>query len=103
MKTANKDNLITLIQIYATGKVNSGFSPQVLAEAISQKVDFDQPIDIFSANKNRDVVRKISAGVRKLKSEMEGELKKLDKEEKLFANFLRGKITAYKELIDLLK
>jgi len=34
---------------------------------------------------------------------MEVELKKLDKEEKLFANFLRGKITAYQEIIDLLK
>jgi hypothetical protein len=27
----------------------------------------------------------------------------LDKEEKLFANFLRGKITAYHEVKDLLK
>lgn len=103
MKTANKDTLITLIQVYATGKVNSDFSPQVLAEAISKRVDFDQPIDIFSANKNRDVVRKLSKGVRSLKKEMEGELKKLDKEEKLFANFLRGKITAYQEIMDLLK
>jgi len=103
MKAANKDTLITLIQVYATGKVNSGFNPQVLAETISQRVDFDQPIDIFSANKNRDVIRKLSNGVRALKKDMEGELKKLDKEEKLFANFLRGKITAYQELMDLLK
>lgn len=103
MKSANKDSLITLIQIYATGKVTSDFSPQVLAEAISKKVDFDQPIDIFSANKNKDVLRKLRGGVRSLKKDMDGELKKLDKEEKLFANFLRGKITAYQELMDLLK
>jgi len=98
-----KNLLIGLIQTYATGKVTNDFSPQILAEAISQKVDFTQPIDIFSANKNRDVVRKLTRGVRALKKEMEGELKKLDKEEKLFANFLRGKITAYQEIIDLLK
>jgi hypothetical protein len=103
MKTANKDTLITLIQIYATGKVNSDFNPQALAEGISQKIDFDQPIDIFSANKNRDVVRKLKQGLSKLKKEMEEELKKLNKEEKLFANFLRGKITAYQEIKDLLK
>jgi len=98
-----KDLLIGLIQTYATGKVTNGFSPQILAEAINQKIDFTQPIDIFSANKNRDVVRKLTRGVKALKKEMEGELKKLDKEEKLFANFLRGKITAYQEIIDLLK
>jgi hypothetical protein len=103
MKTVNKDNLITLIQIYATGKVTSDFNPQALAEAISKQVDFDQPIDIFSANKNRDVIRKIRQGLSKLKKDMEGELKKLDKEEKLFANFLRGKITAYQEIRDLLR
>ena len=100
---ANKDTLIPLIQVYATGKVNSNFNPQALAEAISEKVDFDQPIDIFSANKNRNVIRKLSKGVQDLKKEMESELKKLDKEDKLFANFLRGKITAYQELMDLLK
>ncbi len=103
METINKDALITLIQIYATGKVKSDFSPQALAEAISAKVDFDQPIDIFSANKNRDVIKKLTKGVRELKKNMTEELKKLDKEEKLFANFLRGKITAYQELMDLLK
>lgn len=103
MKTANKDTLITLIQIYGTGKVNSEFSPQALAEAISKQVDFDQPIDIFSANKNRDVVRKVRQGLSQLKKEMEIELKKLGKDEKLFANFLRGKITAYREIRDLLK
>ena len=103
MKTANKDTLITLIQIYATGKVNSGFNPQVLAEAISKQVDFDQPIDIFSANKNKEVVRKTRQGLSQLKKEMEIELKKLGKDEKLFANFLRGKITAYQEIKDLLK
>jgi hypothetical protein len=98
-----KDLLIGLIQAYATGKVSNDFSPQILAEAISTKVDFTQSIDIFSANKNRDVVRKLTRGVKTLKKEMEGELKKLDKEEKLFANFLRGKITAYQEILDLLK
>jgi hypothetical protein len=103
MRTANKDSLITLIQIYATGKVNSGFSPQILAEAISKQVDFDQPIDIFSANKNKDVIRKGRQGISKLKKEMEAELKKLNKDEKLFANFLRGKVTAYQEIRDLLK
>ncbi len=103
MKAANKDVLISLIQIYATGKVNSEFSPQILAEAISKQVDFNQPIDIFSANKNKEVVKKVRQGLSKLKKEMESELKKLDKEEKLFANFLRGKITAYQEIRDLLK
>lgn len=103
MKTANKDTLITLIQIYGTGKVLPGFSPQVLAEVISKQVDFDQPIDIFSANKNKEVVRKGRQGISQLKKEMEVELKKLSKDEKLFANFLRGKITAYKEIKDLLK
>lgn len=98
-----KDILIGLIQVYATGKVSNDFNPQVLAEAISQKADFTQPIDIFSANKNRDVVRKFTKGIRTLKKEMEEELKKLDKEEKLLANFIRGKITAYKEMIDLLR
>jgi hypothetical protein len=98
-----KDLLIGLIQAYATGKVTNDFNPQILAEAISTKADFTQPIDIFSANKNRDVVRKLTRGVKSLKKEMEGELKKLDKEEKLFANFLRGKITSYQEILDLLK
>lgn len=98
-----RDLLIGLIQTYATGKVTNGFNPQALAEAISQQVNFNQPIDIFSANKNRDVVLKITRGVKSLKNDMEAELKNLDKEEKLFANFLRGKITAYKELLDLLK
>ena len=103
MKTGEKNSIIALIQTYAAGKVNPGFSPQALAEAISQQIKFNQPIDIFSANKNKDVVQKVRQGLSKLKKEMAEELKKLDKDEKLFANFLKGKITAYQEIRDLLK
>ena len=103
MNAQEKLALVTLIQVYATGKVNNFFSPQVLAEAISEKIDFEQPIDIFSANKNREAIKNAKKQIRALKKDMEEELKKLDKEEKLFANFLRGKITAYKEVLDLIK
>lgn len=103
METLEKNNLINLIQLYATGKVTNGFNPQALAEAISQKVAFNQPINVFSANKNHEVIRNLSKGISALKKEMEAELKNLDKEEKLLANFIRGKITAYQELKDLLK
>lgn len=98
-----KSNLVSLIQIYAKGRVNNDFNPQALAEAILKQMDFNKPIDVFSANKNRDSVKKVSKGISDLKKNMEEELKKLGKDEKLFANFLRGKITAYKEIKGLLK
>jgi hypothetical protein len=34
---------------------------------------------------------------------MNDELNKLTKEEKLFGNFIRGKLTAYAEVLDILK
>lgn len=103
METINKDLLVSLIQNYAIGKVNSEFSPQILAESIFKQVNINQPIDIFLAGKNKETIKKVSNGLPVLKKDMENELEKLDEEEKLFANFLRGKITAYQEINDLLK
>ena len=103
METINKDLLVSLIQNYAIGKVNSEFSPQILAESIFKQVNINRPIDIFLAGKNKETIKKVSNGLPVLKKDMENELEKLDEEEKLFANFLRGKITAYQEINDLLK
>ena len=103
MKSTTKDLLIDVIQSYAIGKVNSDFSPQALAAAILKKVDFNKPISEISASRNRDILRTFRQGISDFKNSMDSELKKLNKEEKLFANFLRGKITAYQEVKNLIK
>jgi hypothetical protein len=97
-----KNIIIELLQSSLAGKLDPSvnFRPQFLADAIIQKINFNQPIDNWV---NLNSVEKIKIGIAALDASMLDELNKLTKEEKLFGNFLRGKLTAYAEVLDILK
>jgi hypothetical protein len=101
----NKKIIIELLQSALAGKLDpsSNFNPQFLAEAIESKILLNLPIGEFSAKKADAIKEAIRSQVSDLDSSMDSELKALDKEEKLFANFLKGKLTAYSEVLDILK
>ena len=100
-----KDIIIEVLQSYMVGKVDpsSNFRPQDLADALVKKIDFSKPINESSWNKFNSLRTKLNEGIQVLDEDMKKELEALKIDEKLFANFLRGKLTAYAEIMDLLK
>lgn len=101
---SNKDIIIEVLQMGLAGKLDPSvnFNPQFLADAIVKKLELSAPIDDFSSQ--RTVVKnKAFKEIEKLEKNMNTELKLLKMpEENLFANFLRGKITSYDEVKEIL-
>ena len=91
-------------------------SPKNIAKAIVQKLDMSLSIEDFVKERSIALQDKIKAiqqmneidrkekiqRIQALKEDMAKELEGMDEDEKLFANFLRGKTTAYSEVLDII-
>ena len=99
-----KDTIIEILQSYMTGKLDpsSNFNPQFLADSIVQKIEFNKPIGEIGWLKLNETRTKLNEAIGALDASMKAEMKLLKPEEKLFANFIRGKLTAYAEILDIL-
>ena len=99
-----KDILIDALQSYMIGKLDpsANFSPQALADALITKVNFNRPIGEAGWSKLNEMRLKLNEAIRLLDDDMKREMRLLQPEEKLLANFVRGKLTAYAEILDVL-
>jgi hypothetical protein len=103
-----KNIIVEVLQTYLAGKLDpsTNFNPQVLAEALIQKIDFNRPINELGWEKVKAYKERLNESIISLDTEMKTELGKLDlnkPEEKLLANFVKGRIESYEEIADLIK
>lgn len=97
-----KQIMITTLQRGLTGnlKLHANITPQKLADAIIAKIDFSKP---YSEMENERLVSTLIDSINNLDKEMREELDTLKREEKLLANFIHGKLTAYAEILNIIK
>ena len=82
-------------------KSESKFNPQHVANAIEEKIKFGQSAE---EKFNREILDTIIEAIETSKTENEQSFEQLNPEaEKLLRNFIRGKIHAYDEVLDILK
>lgn len=103
METSRANQIIVeVLQECLKGQLDpsSNFNPQNVAAAISTKVEFEKT---YSNTKGDAVAGTLIDKITSYISTMESELTLINPEELIFANFIRGKITAYNEVLDLIK
>ena len=105
MESTDRNILIGLLQEHLGGKIKpeANFNPQFLADAILTKLNLNQSTDGFETKRLRGLITEASAKIDNLNADMQAELDALKPEEKLFANFIKGKQTSYLEVADILK
>jgi hypothetical protein len=97
-----KEIIIGLLQSALTNKlkIDSHVNPQHIADAIIQKTQFETS---FNGNLKKEVLETVINNITECKDELDKEYDNLDIEkEKLLRNFVRGKSTAYEEILDIL-
>jgi len=94
--------VVTTLQNALIGQLKpyTNVTPQCLTDAILAKVDFSKP---YSEIESEKLITTIIDIIKNLDDEMRIELNNLKGEEKLLANFIHGKLTAYAEIIELIK
>lgn len=98
MKTDRaKEIIIEILQKSLIGQLNpsSKFKPQFVADAIADKVNFEKS---YVDTKHEILIKTI----KNAKDEMEAEIEKISNDQTLLKNFIRGKITAYDEILNTL-
>lgn len=98
MKTDRaKQIIVEILQKSLIGQLNlsSNFKPQFVADAIADKVNFEKS---YTDTKHEILIK----AIRNAKNEMEVELEKTSNNETLLKNFIRGKLTAYDEILNTL-
>jgi len=101
-KNRIREIIIELLQETLKGKLDpsTNFNPNFLAEAIMTKVDFEKP---YGEIMNEKLIESLTIAVSELEKEMDEEYENLEEQEKLLKNFVRGKLHAYKEVIDVIR
>jgi len=97
----NKVNkiILELLQKSLAGKISDNdFNPNFLAEAIEARINFEKP---YHEIRNDLLIEGIKESLVLLENEMNEELN-VNKENKLLCNFIRGKLTAYMEIFDVI-
>ena len=99
-----KLTIIKVLQKALTGELKafSKFSPQEIANVIITKTDFERSYKETENKKVFEVKEAMEKSIESFKFDMENELSMLGKDEKLLANFVRGKLTSYEEMLDKL-
>lgn len=94
--------IIEILQNAVKGCIDSSsnFNPQNVAEAITTKVQFEKT---YNDSKSDTITGTLIDKIMSYSASMESELTLINPDEIVFANFLRGKITAYNEILDLIK
>jgi len=106
MKTdEQKIVLVELLQKSLAGQIDpsSNFNPHFLAEAILNKLEFNQTIEEKNAKKVEDAVKSFNDMINEIDDEMTTELEQLGKDEVLLKNFVRGQKTTCEKLRENLK
>jgi len=93
--------IVTLLQNSLAGQLDcsSHFNPQFVADAIAAKVDFGKS---YTKSKNDKIVGVLIDTLVENKNIVNHIIKELTSSEKLLTNFLKGKITAYDEILEIL-
>jgi len=96
-----KEIIIGILQTALAGKLDpsSNFKPQDVADAIAVKIDFEKT---FKDSKNDEIVGSLIDTVISYNNEMRKELENLADDEKLLKNFIKGKLTAYEEILSII-
>jgi uncharacterized protein YPO0396 len=96
-----KEIIVSVLQTALTGKLDpsSNFSPQDVADAIAVKVDFEKTHNNSKCDK---IIGILIDNIFSHNSEMKKELEDLGEDEKLLKNFIKGKLTAYEEILNTL-
>lgn len=100
-KNRANEIIVALLQQSLAGQLDpsSHFNPQFVAEAIASKIVFEKS---YNNEKNDNIIGKLIDSIVLNKIEMENELKKIQTEETMLRNFVKGKISAYDEMLHTL-
>jgi len=102
--TKAKLTIIKILQSSLSGELKSfsKFNPQFVADAIIEKTEFDRTYSEAEGKKVTETIESMKSTINIFKDSMQKELSTLGKDEKLLANFIRGKLTSYEEVLDKL-
>jgi hypothetical protein len=104
IKEEERNQVIRLIQESLIGKIDSSsFSPQFLADAILQKLDFNRTFEEKNAKNLDSAIKMFNKMIDDIDYDMDNELAQLGPEETLLKNFVRGQKTACEKLREELK
>lgn len=94
--------IINVLQDALTGELKSfsKFSPQFVADAVLKKVELGRTYSESKGKKINEITESMEISINSFKDSMEDELSILGSDEKLLANFIRGKLTAYQEILE---
>ena len=101
-KNRIREIITELLQKTLKGKLDPSmnFNPIHLSDAIITKVDFEKP---YGEIMNEKLVESLQSAISELEKEMDEEYENLEEDEKLLKNFVRGKLHAYQEVIDVIE
>lgn len=96
-----REILIVTLQKGLVGNLTpkSNVTPQKLADAIISNVNFSKS---YTEMENERLVSTLRTALSDFDKDMHQELDKLKREEKLLANFIHGKLTAYAEILEII-
>jgi vacuolar-type H+-ATPase subunit I/STV1 len=92
--------IVEVLQTALTGKLSANVNLHDIANAIAAKVEFEKSYTNFKKDK---VVGELIDAIVVNSDDMNTELDKLDEEETLLQNFIQGKLTAYAEMLSIIK
>jgi hypothetical protein len=101
IKEEERNQVIKLIQESLIGKIidaSSNFSPQFLADAILQKLDFNRTFEEKNVKNLDSAIKAFNKMIDDIDYDMDNELAQLGPEETLLKNFVRGQKTACEKL-----
>jgi len=101
-KNTAKDIIVEVLQKSLAGQLDpsSNINPKNIADAIAVRVNFEKT---FQDSKNDNFIGTLVDYVNGKWIETDDELNNLTEDEKLLKNFIRGKITAYEEILEVIK
>jgi len=93
-KDRAKQIIVSLLQKSLVGQLDpsSNFKPQVVADAIADKVNFEKS---YVNVKHELIIKDIISAKQEIKAEMD----KLSPDQTLLKNFIHGKLAAYDEIL----
>ena len=96
-----KDIIVEILQNALKGNLifDNDFNPQFVADAIAKKVDFGKS---YVGLINDKVASVLIDEIVSKRSEMKKELAGVESHETNLFNFIKGKITAYNEILEIL-
>jgi hypothetical protein len=96
-----KEIIIEILQKSLSGQLDpsSNFSPVNIADAIAQKIDFEKP---FNDSSRDQFAAYMINKILDFQEDMTQEMQKLEDDNRLLTNYVKGKLTAYKEILDII-